>query len=113
MPRYDWSVIPGDDDTLHRLTRATTPTANVEPLDEWLTIAPTSEEHETRSGLIIPSSGEVPVRSGVVLACGEEVSGVVPGDKVLFPRAASMEVRLGGEPVLIVRRRDLVARYSE
>jgi co-chaperonin GroES (HSP10) len=38
---------------------------------------------------------------------------VAPGDKVLFPRGAAMEVRLGGEPVLIVRRRDVVARVGE
>ena len=83
------------------------------PLDDWLTVSPASDEHETRTGLIIPSAGEVPVISGIVLAIGDEVQGVAPGDKVLFPRAAGMEVRLGGEPVLIVRRRDVVARVGE
>ena len=102
-----------DDDTLRRLERASSSSAHVEPLDEWLTIAPSSEEHETKAGLIIPQSTEVAVRSGVVLAAGDEVHGVVPGDKVLFPRAAALEVRVGGEPILIVRRRDVVARYSE
>ncbi len=103
----------GEDDTLRRLERAQTPSVQVEPLDDWLTISPASDEHETRGGLIIPSSAEVPVRSGIVLACGDEIQGVAPGDKVLFPRGAAMEVRLGGEPVLIVRRRDIVARFSE
>jgi co-chaperonin GroES (HSP10) len=102
-----------DDDTLRRVEQASTPSANIEPLDDWLTIAPSSEEHETRAGLIIPASAEVPVRAGIVLAVGEEATGVTPGDKVLFPRGAAMEVRLGGEPVLLVRRRDLVARYTE
>jgi co-chaperonin GroES (HSP10) len=103
----------GDDDTLRRVEHASTPSAHIEPLDDWLTIAPSSEEHETRAGLIIPASAEVPVRAGVVLAVGEEAGGITPGDKVLFPRSATMEVRLGGEPVLLVRRRDLVARYTE
>ena len=103
----------GDDDTLRRLERSAAPSVQVEPLDDWVTIAPTSDEHETRTGLIIPQSAEVPVRSGVVLAVGDEVQAVVPGDKVLFPRAAGLEVRLGGEPVLLVRRRDLVARFGE
>jgi chaperonin GroES len=103
----------GDDDTLRRVEQASTPSAHVEPLDDWLTISPSSDEHETRTGLIIPASAEVPVRAGVVLAVGDEAHGVSPGDKVLFPRTATMEVRLGGEPVLLVRRRDLVARYTE
>jgi chaperonin GroES len=107
------SVMLGDDDTLRRLERSSTPAVQVEPLDEWVTVAPSSDEHETRTGLIIPQSAEVSVRAGVVLAVGDEVQGVVPGDKVLFPRAAGLEVRLGGEPLLLVRRRDLVARFSE
>ncbi len=103
----------GEDDTLRRLERAAQATANVEPLDEWVTITPSAEDHETRTGLIIPSSADSAVRSGVILACGDDVSGVVPGDKVLYARANALEVRLSGEPVLLVRRRDVVARYSE
>jgi co-chaperonin GroES (HSP10) len=103
----------GEDDTLRRMERASAPDVQIEPLDDWLTVSPASDEHETRTGLIIPSAGEVPVISGIVLAIGDEVQGVAPGDKVLFPRAAGMEVRLGGEPVLIVRRRDVVARVGE
>jgi len=110
--RYSEPVY-GEDDTLRRMERAQPPDAQIEPLDDWLTIAPASDEHETRAGLIIPSSGEVPVKAGIVLACGDEVQGVTPGDKVLFPRGAALEVRLGGEPVWIVRRRDLVARVGE
>ncbi len=102
-----------DDDTLHRLGHAERPSMQIDPLDDHLTVEPTSDEHETRAGLIIPSSAEVPVRSGVVLAVGDDVQGVAPGDKVLFPRTAGLEVRLGGEPVLIVRRGDLVARYAD
>ncbi len=102
-----------DDDTLHRLERSERPSVHIDPLDDHLTVEPTSDEHETRGGLIIPSSAEVPVRSGVVLAVGDDVVGVSPGDKILFPRSAALEVRLGGEPVLVVRRRDVVARYVD
>lgn len=74
---------------------------------------PGDRDHETRTGLIIPASADVPIRSGIVLAVGDDVTGVAPGDKVLFPRAAMLELRLGGEPVLLVRRGDLVARFTE
>jgi co-chaperonin GroES (HSP10) len=44
---------------------------------------------------------------------GDDVTGVAPGDKVVYPRAAAIDVRLGGNPVVIVRRRDIVARVAE
>jgi co-chaperonin GroES (HSP10) len=103
----------GEDDTLRRLEAAAGPDTQIEPLDDWVAVSPSADEHETRRGLIIPASADVPVRSGVVLSVGDDVTGVSPGDKVVFPRAATMEVRIGAEPVLLVRRRDLVARYSE
>jgi len=102
-----------DDDTVSRAERAGGATAHIEPLDEWVSIAPATEDHETRTGLIIPASADVPIRSGIVLAVGDDVTGVAPGDKVLFPRAAMLELRLGGEQVLLVRRGDLVARFTE
>ena len=53
------------------------------------------------------------MRSGIVVAVGEDVQAITPGDKVVFPRAAGIEMRLAGEPILLVRRRDLIARFSE
>ena len=103
----------GEDDTLDRLSRSERQTARIEPLDDHLVIEPTDDDHETRTGLIIPSSSEISVRSGIVVAVGEDVQAITPGDKVVFPRAAGIEMRLAGEPILLVRRRDLIARFSE
>jgi co-chaperonin GroES (HSP10) len=104
----------GDDDTLDRLWRsADKPSIQIEPLDDHIVVEPSDDAHETRVGLIIPAQAESPVRSGVVVAVGDEVHGVAPGDKVIFPRQAGVELRLAGEPLLLVRRRDLIARYSE
>jgi co-chaperonin GroES (HSP10) len=104
----------GDDDTLDRLWRsADRSPIQIEPLDDHLVVEPSDDAHETRVGLIIPAQAEAAVRSGVVVAVGEDVQGVAPGDKVLFPRAAGIEVRMVGEPLLLVRRRDLIARYTE
>jgi co-chaperonin GroES (HSP10) len=103
----------GEDDTLDRLGRSAPPASQLEPLDDNLVLEPSDDTHETARGLIIPASSETPVRSGVVLAVGDDVHGVVAGDKVIFRRAAAVEVRVGGEPVLLVRRGDLLARYGE
>jgi chaperonin GroES len=103
----------GEDDTLDRLRRSQRQTARIEPLDDHLVIEPTDEDHETRSGLIIPGSSEISVRAGIVVAVGEDVQSIAPGDKVIFPRAAGIEMRVAGEPVLLVRRSELIARFVE
>ena len=82
---------------------------------EYLVIQPTSDETETRAGLILPASAAAAAacRTGIVTAIGGDVTGVEPGDKVLYPRDAGYEVRLGGIEVKVVKRDDLIARIHD
>ena len=41
------------------------------------------------------------------------MNGVEPGDKVLYPREAGFEVRLGGIEVKVVKRSELIARIQD
>ncbi len=88
---------------------------SIEPLDEYLVIQPTSDETETRAGLILPASAAATaaVRTGIVTAVGAEVSGVEPGDKVLYPREDGFDVRLGGMEVKVLKRESLIARIHD
>jgi chaperonin GroES len=86
---------------------------SLEPLDDYVVIQPSDEESETNLGLIIPASAEADCRTGVITAVGAEVSGVEPGDKVLFPSEAGYDVRLGGAAVKVMRRGDLIARVHD
>ena len=85
----------------------------LEPLDDFVVVEPTDEEAETRLGLIIPASAEAHCRSGIVIAAGPEADGIVPGDKVLFPKGAGWDVRLGGTSVKVMRRGELIARVHD
>jgi chaperonin GroES len=85
----------------------------LEPLDDFVVVEPTDEEAETRAGLIIPASAEAQCRSGIVIAAGPEADGVAPGDKVLFPRDAGYDVRLGGTNQKVLQRRDVIARIHD
>jgi chaperonin GroES len=85
----------------------------LEPLDDHVVVEPTDEEAETRAGLILPASAEAHCRSGIVIAVGAEAEGVAPGDKVLFPKDAGFDVRLGGTAVKVVRRAELIARVHD
>jgi chaperonin GroES len=88
---------------------------SIEPLDEYLVIQPTSDETETRAGLILPASAAAAaaVRTGIVTAVGTEASGVEPGDKVLYPREEGFDVRLGGIEVKVIKREALIARIHD
>ena len=86
---------------------------SLEPLDDHLIVEPVDEDVETRTGLIIPQSAEARCRSGIVTAVGPDASGVEPGDKVLFPKDAGFDVRLGGAAVKVMRRGELIARVHD
>jgi chaperonin GroES len=102
------------DDTLERFehARGGGPGA-IEPLDLFVLIEPVEDETETNAGLIIPASADSACLSGVVVAVGDEVQGVSPGDKVLYPRSSGYELALGGEQKRLVDRRELIARLTD
>jgi chaperonin GroES len=102
-----------EDDTLSRFERSHSGSGGIEPLDGFVLLEPVDDETETNAGLIIPASAESSCQSGVVMAVGDDVHGVSPGDKVLYPRGAGYELRLSGEPKRLVDRRELIARIAD
>jgi chaperonin GroES len=86
---------------------------SLEPLDDFVIVEPVDDEAETRTGLIIPASAEANCLSGIVTAVGPEANGLEPGDKVLFPKGAGYDVRLGGAAVKVLRRPDVMARIHD
>ncbi|HEU0194772.1 MAG TPA: co-chaperone GroES [Gaiellales bacterium] len=101
------------DDTLSRFERAEPDAQRIEPLDQFVLIEPVDDESQTANGLIIPASAESACDSGVVVAIGDDVQGVAPGEKVLYPRGAGFELRLSGEPKRLLSRRELIARVTD
>jgi chaperonin GroES len=88
---------------------------SLEPLDEYLVVQPSNDETETRAGLILPASAAAAAacRTGIVTAVGAEANGIEPGDKVLYPREAGYDVRLGGIEVKVIKRENLIARVHD
>ena len=86
----------------------------LEPLDDYLVVEPL-EETETATGLIVPVNEAAQVRTGIVTAVGSDVTGVDPGDKVLYPREAGYDVRLArsSHRVRILKREHLIARIHD
>ena len=87
----------------------------LEPLDEFVVVQPLADEAETRAGLILPASATeaAPCRTGIVTEVGTDATGVEAGDKVLYPRDAGYDVRLGGIEVKILKREEIIARIHD
>src|SRR6195256_3705352 len=86
---------------------------SLEPLDDYVVIEPTDEEAETRAGLILPASAETQCSFGIVIAVGVDAEALSPGDKMLFPKDAGYDVRIGGTAAKVIRRRELIARIHD
>jgi co-chaperonin GroES (HSP10) len=85
----------------------------VEPLDDHVTLIPSSDEEETASGIILPGTTRSAVRSAVVLAIGHGVQGIEPGDRVLYRHERAVDVQLPPDAIVLVPREDVVARYAD
>jgi len=86
----------------------------LEPLDDFLVVQPL-DETETASGLIVPINEAAQCATGIVASVGPDVTGVDPGDKVLYPRQAGYEVRLvrTSHRVRVLKREELIARILD
>jgi co-chaperonin GroES (HSP10) len=86
----------------------------LEPLDDYLVVQPL-DETETSTGLIVPINEAAQCITGIVASVGPDVTGVEPGDKVLYPRDAGYEVRLvrTSHRVRVLKREQLIARIQD
>jgi chaperonin GroES len=90
---------------------------SLQPLEDRIVVKPSEGEEMTASGLVIPDTAKEKPQEGEVLAVGPgrfEDGGRVPldvkvGDKVIYSKYGGTEVKLGGDEVLILSARDVLA----
>jgi len=89
----------------------------IRPLHDRVIVRRTEEERTSAGGIVIPDSatekpaeGEIiAVGNGKILDNGEQRSlDVKTGDKVLFSKFASNEVKIDGEELLVLREEDIM-----
>ena len=90
----------------------------VQPLYDRLLIKRVEEVSQTTGGLFIPDAAKEKPQEGRVIATGRGKRlddgnsiglSVSLGDRVLFARHAGDEIRIAGEPHLIIREDDVLA----
>ena len=91
--------------------------ASLQPLEDRIVVKPSEGEEMTASGLVIPDTAKEKPQEGEVLAVGPgrfEDGSRVPldvkvGDKVIYSKYGGTEVKLGGDELLILSARDVLA----
>lgn len=81
-------------------------------LNNFILVRRIEEEVKKESGLIVTDLTDKAIRYklGEVVSAGEDVFGLDPEDRIYFDSAASSEIRIKGEKLLIVPDRQVVIK---
>jgi chaperonin GroES len=95
------------------------PPMNLQPLEDRIVVRPSESEETTASGLVIPDTAKEKPQQGEVLAVGpgkrsEQSGDLIPvdvsvGDTVVYSKYGGTEIASGGEDLLILNARDVLA----
>jgi chaperonin GroES len=92
---------------------------NLHPLEDRIVVRPGQSEETTASGLVIPDTAKEKPQQGEVLAVGpgkrsDTTGEIIPidvsvGDTVVYSKYGGTEITSGGEDLLILSARDVLA----
>ncbi len=92
-------------------------TTNIKPLHDRVIIKRIEEGEQIRGGIIIPDTAKEKPQEGEVVAVGEgkykkdgtrQALDVKAGDRVLFGKYSSSEIKIDGEELLIMREDEIL-----
>jgi chaperonin GroES len=89
----------------------------IKPLEDRIVVQPSDAEETTASGLVIPDTAKEKPQEGKVLAVGPgrfEDGARVPldvsvGDIVIYSKYGGTEIKYGGDDLLVLSARDVLA----
>lgn len=90
----------------------------IKPLEDRIVIKQVDAEQVTASGLVIPDTAKEKPQEGEVVAVGpgriDDNGNRVPldvkvGDKVIYSKYGGTEVKFGGDDLLVLSARDVLA----
>ncbi len=84
-----------------------------QPLNDNVIAVPEKAQTETKSGIILSTGTkrEQP-RTAKVIAIGEKVKLVQPGDRIIFQAFASSDLKVGDEDYLAIREEFVIATIN-
>ena len=90
---------------------------NIQPLHDRVIVKRIDEGEQIRGGIIIPDSAKEKPQEGEVIAAGlgkykedgtRQALDVKAGDRVLFGKYSSSEIKVNGEELLIMREDEIL-----
>jgi chaperonin GroES len=96
-------------------------TTNIKPLHDRVIVKRIDEGEQVRGGIIIPDTAKEKPQEGEVIAVGDgkyrkdgkrQALDVKAGDRVLFGKYSSSEVKIDGEELLIMREDEILGIIS-
>jgi chaperonin GroES len=100
---------------------ATATSTKIAPLEDRILVRPEEGEETTVSGIVIPDTAKEKPQEGTVLAVGpgrrSDTGELIPmevkeGDRVIYSKYGGTEIKQGGEELLILSARDVLAVVS-
>ena len=95
---------------------------SLQPLEDRIVVRSSEAESTTASGLVIPDTAQEKPQQGEVLAVGpgkrsEQTGELIPvdvnvGDTVVYSKYGGTEISSGGEDLLILSARDVLAKVG-
>ena len=92
-------------------------TTNIKPLNDRVIVKRIDEGEQVRGGIIIPDSAKEKPQEGEVIAAGSgkyredgtrQPLDVKAGDRILFGKYTSSEIKIDGEELLIMREDEIL-----
>jgi chaperonin GroES len=92
-------------------------TTNIQPLHDRVIVKRIDEGEQVRGGIIIPDTAKEKPQEGEVIAAGlgkykedgsRQALDVKAGDRVLFGKYSSSEIKVNGEELLIMREDEIL-----
>ena len=96
-------------------------TTNIQPLHDRVIVKRIDEGEQIRGGIIIPDTAKEKPQEGEVIAAGlgkykedgtRQALDVKAGDRVLFGKYSSSEIKVDGEELLIMREDEILGIIS-
>jgi chaperonin GroES len=96
-------------------------TTNITPLHDRVIVKRIEEGEQIRGGIVIPDSAKEKPQEGEVIAVGlgkyrkdgtRQALDVKTGDRILFGKYTSSEIKLDGEELLIMREDEILGIIS-
>ena len=94
-------------------------TAGIKPLHDYVLVVPVQQEEKTASGIILPDAAKEKPQMGEVAAVGpgafdEDGEKRMPmdvkvGDKVLYKKWGSEEIKIGSDEMMLIKQSDIMA----